>query len=41
MLRPSALAVLRLTDELEFRRMLDRDVGGLRPPQYLIGKVGG
>src|SRR3974377_1000931 len=31
----------QIDDELEFGRLLDRDVGGLRPTQNLVDEVGG
>ena len=34
------MAVLRLIDEFELGRLLDRDVSGLRPAQNLIDQLG-
>src|SRR5215475_1228653 len=36
-----AFAVFEVDDELEFIRLLDRNIAGLLPPQYLIDKIGG
>ena len=39
--RPSALAVVKINDEIEFGRLLDREVGWLCPAQNLIDIVSG
>jgi hypothetical protein len=31
----------QIDDEIELGRLLDRDIAGLRPAQYLVGKIGG
>jgi hypothetical protein len=31
----------QVADEVEFGGLLDRDVGGLRPAQYLVDQLGG
>src|SRR5215207_8022128 len=41
MSRPSAVAVLRFDHQLEFNRLLDRDVGRLCTAQELVDKLGG
>ena len=39
--KPERLGGLEIDDEIEFGRLLDRDVGGLRPAQNLIDQLGG
>ena len=39
--KPECLGGLEIDDEIEFGRLLDRDVGGLRPAQNLIDQLGG
>ena len=31
----------KIDDEIEFGRLLDRDIAGLRPAQNLVDKIGG
>jgi hypothetical protein len=38
--QPECFRDLEVDDQLEFRRLLDRQVGRLRPAQNLIDKVG-
>ena len=38
--KPERLGGLEVDDQLEFGRLLDRDVGGLRPAQNLIDQLG-
>ena len=40
MVRPSALARLEINDEIEFGRLLDRDVARLCPAHNLVDIVG-
>jgi hypothetical protein len=39
--KPERLGGLEIDDDIELCRLLDRDVGGLRPAQNLIDQLGG
>ena len=41
MVRPSALAVRTSEGEVEFGRLLDRQVAGICPAQYFVDVLGG
>ena len=41
MIKPSALGGLEIDDQIELGRLLDRQVGGLRPAQDLVDIIAG